>query len=125
MIAVRGSRLSFATGFAHLAVKSNRTQIQRRFASQSLPDLRQVENETFHRTLARDLGNAAHLLDLAALAINVHALIISIDQPSEFDTVVHPLPHLPLRRAQPVAGRHDLNDEFGNHGQEAPQLFLR
>ena len=94
-------------------------------ATDTVPNLLEIKLETLDRPLSAYGGATDPFFRLfLANAIDVDRFFIGIQKPSQFDSVGHPGIHFFLRRLQPVAGRHDFDDEFRDDRREFPPLLF-
>jgi hypothetical protein len=60
----------------------------------------------------------------AALAINVDALVVAVDEPAELDAVGDPLLHFGFGIFETVRRREYFNHEFGHKAEKLPALLF-
>ena len=89
---------------------------------QTCPDLFKRENETGDSPFTRNAFRVRYEARFACSTINVNALVIAIDQPSQFHAVLRPEAHLLLRCGKAVTGGHDFNHKLRNKPRELSQL---
>ena len=88
--------------------------------SQRVPNIRQFEDESLHRTFARKRVDANQLLGITAGAVDRYGAFVRLNQPSKRGTVRDPFLHLLANSSRTVAGRSQFNDEVGT---EMPEAF--
>ena len=90
--------------------------------SQRVPNIRQFEDESFHRPFAWQRVNANKFFSIATGAVDRYGAFARLDQPSQRSTVVDPFLHLLANCPRTVTGRSQFNDEVWTQMPEALPL---